>query len=436
MTYLVQLCSRFKFYCYRAFSRARIDQSNNAISIGHEAGKTAQGLNSIAIGHLAGIIDQSANSIAIGYEAGKTRQLNQAIAIGRNAGEDSQGQNAIAIGRQAGQINQTEYGVAIGWQAGFDSQGDSAVALGEQSGRFRQRDHTIAIGYQAGQTDQKSFAIAMGWTAGRIDQSNNAIAIGYEAGKTSQGANSIAIGNEAGKTNQHSTSIVINAETSALNTAGSGRCYVNPIRSEITTDVLYYNNTSKEITRGAQVVDTRADNFTFGLTFDLTLATGGANPNTSRFWLYPGSGYIKDPHFSSSVTNYYSYFSGPRAPPSMAIAYDSARLSGYAIHITQPRFPGNGWAGYPNCSVGVQVFCDIDASGIPQGGGVTILLDTERTCQCGPIREELEVGCGPRRFLGVYLDLDNSRPIPANFLRNGYNISVTLYTGEKLNPPA
>jgi len=201
---------------------------------------------------------------------------------------------------------------------------------------------------------------------------------------------------------------------------------------------LYYDSTNSEIIHNPPkpewLTNTQSDNFTFGLTFDLN----SAGANTSRFWLYPGSGYIRDPHLSTAFTNYYSYLApaGPRAPPSMAIAYDKTPLTYYAIHITQPRFAGGGWGNFTGCLVGIQVYCDIDASGLPVAAGTEVPLKTENTCICGRLDEAFAVGCTPRLFLSVYLTLNNTGPITAPHVGLvGYNISVTLYTGEKLSPP-
>lgn len=400
-----------------------LNQSQWGVAIGSRAGQQRQGTLSIAIGRNAGTQDQSNNSIAIGTDAGAAFQNPHSIAIGDQAGNDKQGPNSIAIGVEAGESDQNT----------------AAIAIGQAAGKTNQLNNSIAIGHVAGEVRQNTNAVAIGHEAGRYDQSFNAIAIGHKAGNSTQGANSIAIGNLAGTSNQDPSSIVINAGTTALPTGGSG-CYVNPIRDASSTDVLYYNPTNSEIIHNpipsAWTANTQADNFTFGLTFDLN----SAGANTSRFWLYPGSGYIMDPHLSTAFTNYYSYLGGvtqTRAPPSMAIAYDRTPLTHYAIHITQPRFAGVGWGNFPGCQVGIQVYCDIDASGLPVGQGTEVDLKTENTCVCGPVGELLEVGCtSATQFLSVYLTLNNTNPIGGSFFPVvGYNISVTFYTGNTLGPP-
>ena len=94
--------------------------------------------------------------------------------------------------------------------------------------------------------------IHIGSYAGYNGQGSYAVAIGYQSGMTNQGTNAIAIGYQAGQNNQHANSIVINASASVLNSATVNACYVNPIRGPTgSSNVLYYNSTTKEVTYGA-----------------------------------------------------------------------------------------------------------------------------------------------------------------------------------------
>jgi hypothetical protein len=136
--------------------------------------------------------------------------------------------------------------------------------LGQFAGENNQQDYAIAVGYGAGQNDQESAAIAIGFGAGSTMQQNHSIAIGTQAGETSQGAHSIAIGFGAGIFSLGENSIVlghmanaenvddcivINATSSILDGQTSG-FYVNPIRQEFESNLLCYNNSTKEITYG------------------------------------------------------------------------------------------------------------------------------------------------------------------------------------------
>ncbi len=158
------------------------------------------------------------------------------------------GGNQIAIGNQAGQTTQQKNTVAIGNQAGNDDQQEAGVAIGNQAGKEEQRATCIAIGQSAGNKTQQKGSIAIGENAGKNDQQQNSVAIGRDAGHQTQGQNSIAIGYRAGY-NQHDYTIVLNADSAgALNTNATYGFYVKPIRSNVNSNILQYNETTGEIT--------------------------------------------------------------------------------------------------------------------------------------------------------------------------------------------
>jgi hypothetical protein len=161
--------------------------------------------NSLVYGQLAGA-GVGANSIALGYATASITQGIKSVAIGYNAGSNTQGQESVAIGSQAGSNTQGVAAVAVGIEAGLRTQGGTAVA------------------------------------------------IGAFAGQQGQGANSIAIGSRAGTLNQPANTIIINATGAVFNAvaAQANSFYVNPIRNDTgnTTNVVYYNTTTKEVTYG------------------------------------------------------------------------------------------------------------------------------------------------------------------------------------------
>mgnify|MGYP003635906211 CR=1 FL=1 len=146
----------------------------------------------------------------------------QAVRIGSRAG-DQTAANIIAIGSDAGR-NAGNQGIAIGRLAG--SHGTGGV-------------NTVAIG--AG--------------AGYQNQGNQGVAIGYQAGYTDQGNYGIALGFRAGQDLQHDNTIIINADSgvSSLDSEGTSRFYVNPIRSAAMTTILGYDATTKEVTHNAAI---------------------------------------------------------------------------------------------------------------------------------------------------------------------------------------
>ena len=141
---------------------------------------------------------------------------------------------SVAIGDQAGQTNQADGGVGVGGGAGANNQGGSAVA----------------IGYVAGYNNQGASSVAIGPNAAQSGQGSTAVAIGFAAGQNGQGANSVAIGSFAGNT-QVANSIAINATGmgTPLNPTNSG-FYVDPIRNVSTSNSLFYDVNTKEITYG------------------------------------------------------------------------------------------------------------------------------------------------------------------------------------------
>jgi hypothetical protein len=179
------------------------------------------------------------DSLSLGHQTGNSSQGQYSVAIGYNAGNTNQGDSCVAIGNGTAYENQGNQGIAIGVNAGYGSQGLRAIAIGLNAGN-----------HQAGVN-----AIAIGRSSGQINQGTNSIAIGDNAAYTGQGADSIAFGRLAGHTNQHANSIVLNASGSNLNSDGTSRFYVKPIRDSGTESSniknLLYNTSTGEISHQA-----------------------------------------------------------------------------------------------------------------------------------------------------------------------------------------
>jgi hypothetical protein len=256
-------------------------QGESAVAIGQGAGQTNQGISSVAIGGFAGVTDQGENSVAIGPQAGNDTQGTLSVAVGVNAGSTGQGTTAVAIGNAAATANQGLGAVAVGSGSGNDTQGVAAVAVGLNSGVTTQGSGAVAVGGGAGTNTQGNTAVAIGSDAGSdtqgegaiaigayagfatqglnsiaigvntagTAQGENSIAIGQNAGGSNQGNNSVAIGGFAGETNQPVNSIIINASGATLDGTESG-LYIDPVRNDTgnTTNVVYYNTTTKEVT--------------------------------------------------------------------------------------------------------------------------------------------------------------------------------------------
>ena len=185
-------------------------------------------------GNLIGAVDGTANSFFLS----PTVFAAKALSITLGAGNASTMTGGI------------DYRVAVGYQAGDSSQATNTVAIGNAAGKSSQYANSVAIGPSAGQTAQSFGAVAVGSGSGRQNQGAYSVAIGYLAGYTTQGANSIAIGYGAGATNQHENTIILNATSANLNSGVANSFYVNPVRNDIgnTTNLMYYNATTKEVT--------------------------------------------------------------------------------------------------------------------------------------------------------------------------------------------
>jgi len=188
----------------------------------------------------------------------------------------------IAIGTTTNPVSQSLCGIAIGKKAGLYNQGECAIAIGES----------------AGKTNQGMMSIALGSGAGSNEQSDLSIAIGVEAGLYNQGENAIAIGTEAGRTGQHAQSIVLNATGTALNTLGTERTYIAPIRNATVGDkVLTYNSSTHEVLQSNTIdgdlivqgiLQSEFDFFSYQFTplnvADTTTISGLTNSAPSQKW--------------------------------------------------------------------------------------------------------------------------------------------------------
>ena len=231
--------------------------------------------------HLSTLLYTS--KVKFGQGAGSTSQGADAVGIGLNAGQN-QSDLCISIGRHAGRLNQQWACIAIGDQAGETQQGginSFSIAIGASAGQTHQDFNAIAMGQFAGGNNQSHDAIAIGSSAGYNQQGINAIAIGNGAGQQSQGANAISIGHfppgagnsvsTAGQFQQSANSIVLNASGNTLNgSLGASRFYVDPIRAHSTTNTLYYDATTKEVTYGPNSTSVSLGGTTYTLTLRKT----------------------------------------------------------------------------------------------------------------------------------------------------------------------
>ena len=323
-----------------------------------------QGNGSVAIGNNAGYTTQNAGSVAIGNNAGYTGQFSQAVAIGDRAGNTNQGAASLALGAQAGSNTQGSTAVAVGYFAGSNTQGGNAVAIGSSAGSNTQGVNAVAVGRFAGFTSQGGSAVAVGNGAGSTGQGICSVAIGNRAGRLSQGGDSIAIGGLAGFASQANNSIILNATGSTLNQTTANTFTVKPVRQANTSNVMYYNSSTGEIS------------------YDVISISNVANANYANF---AGTAYSVDgANVSGEVANanYASYsdianyanFAGDvvnSAQPnitSVANSFTSGQLTLNTTGAGTPILQLNGVVGSSNGSVQInQGFLQINNEDL--GGG-------------------------------------------------------------------
>ncbi|MCZ2485086.1 beta strand repeat-containing protein [Aquirufa antheringensis] len=165
---------------------------------------------------------------------------------------ESGGTGQRSVGDVRGVLGLSSNNVAIGSQAGTPNQGVNAntIAIGGGAGRGNQGGGSVAIGYVSGDQNQGANSVSIGSNTAQSAQASQAVALGFAAGQYGQGQNAVAIGSFAGNNAQVANSIALNATGTSLNPTNAG-FYVNPIRSTTaTSNVLYYNSSTKEVTSG------------------------------------------------------------------------------------------------------------------------------------------------------------------------------------------
>ena len=103
---------------------------------------------------------------------------------------------------------------------------------------------TVSIGYDSGSSGGDSTSVGFGALA----QGYRSSSFGYSANATGNGSVCIGWGTQD---NYNNNSIILNANTSGFSAGSNGSgFYVNPITQETSSNVLYYNESTKKITYG------------------------------------------------------------------------------------------------------------------------------------------------------------------------------------------
>ena len=242
--------------CIGALSGGQ-QQKKKCIAIGYGAGSNGQGNSpifpqfeggSIAIGETCGV-NQEHDCLAIGTDAGQINQKSNSLCFGTQSGFRNLNINSLAIGHNAGQLDLCFGSIAIGFNSAKDNCDEYAVHIGSFAGENNSEAYTVGIGYKANNLQAKLNSIAIGKEAGERFLKKNSIAIGTSSGKNNSGENCIYIGESAGLDGgDFSNVIVLNASSTELNPSDNSKCYINPIASATSGNILQYNSLTKEIT--------------------------------------------------------------------------------------------------------------------------------------------------------------------------------------------
>jgi hypothetical protein len=284
--------------------------------------------------------------------------------------------------------------IAIGSQAGTPNQGVNAgtVAIGGGAGRGNQGSGSIAIGYVSGDQNQGASSVSIGPNAAQGGQGANAVAIGFAAGQNGQGANAVAIGTFAGQFSQAANSIAINATGTAthLSPTTSG-FFVDPIRNTAaTSNTLYYNTTTREITSGAASGSTQWSTASSDIYYNTGNVGIGTTTPTAKLFVKGGtrndmirvessdnpSISFKNTDPSGGTDNdgeYQLFATGNPSNPSIAagsfgLYYDHPSAAGYRFSVSKEGNVGVG-TGMPTTKL--DVAGAIKSSGAMTAGTVT-----------------------------------------------------------------
>lgn len=209
------------------------------------------GTNAVLRGLHIGTLQGNVSGNVTGNLTGNSLGLHTGDVIGSVFAQDS---TRIIDGTDGSittpRLRTSETAIALGSSAGAVGQGANGIAIGALAAQTNQGIQSIAIGPSSGNTGQGLQSVAVGNLAGALNQGQRAVAIGSLAGANGQGDYAVALGNFAGGTNQPANSIVINASGVALNGSAAG-FYVDPIRQQVSSNVVTYNPSTKELTHAS-----------------------------------------------------------------------------------------------------------------------------------------------------------------------------------------
>ena len=271
-------------------SAGRLTAGAYSTSMGFNAGYYYTGENSVSIGPMASHINYPSTAYgqeqtSVGSHAGYQYAKRYSVNMGVNGGRVNAGYWSVNIGTNAGYCHASNVGVAngdyavnVGGSTGFHDCEEFSVNIGEASGHSYARNRSVNIGASAGYSYAGSYSVNIGQTAGygaRNSALTNAgigsVNIGINAGYSNDGhyntcvgdaagyainttsgadGHGVCIGRFAGYNHAHHHTTIINSVGAAVDSAGTYRCYITPIRYNTETYYLQYNGTAYDGTYG------------------------------------------------------------------------------------------------------------------------------------------------------------------------------------------
>ena len=208
--------------------------------------------NQTSVGSIYEMNASATYSVVIGSSARAAYGAYNSTVIGHNARTGVNNCNdSVLIGKDAYTIN--PFAVAIGSASNAGGAGSTAICYGANAGYST---GGTVIGFGSSSSNSHEFGIAIGYNA--YSTGGSSIALGYQCNST--GYRSIAIGDSAYASTARSivigtgndngnNSIILNALGPTLGSSSDG-FYVKPIASGTTSNALYYDINSGQITYG------------------------------------------------------------------------------------------------------------------------------------------------------------------------------------------
>jgi len=127
--------------------------------------------------------------------------------------------------------------ILIGANTDLGPYGQESVCIGQNCGTNNSGIRQVSVGFNAGRNTGGSRCVCIGDQAGETNAGNFSVNIGNNAAEAGSGEGAVVIGCNAGRTQADNNCIILNATVGNLNSAGTNRCYIAPLRqNQLNTD--------------------------------------------------------------------------------------------------------------------------------------------------------------------------------------------------------